>query len=111
MGFKIGSLRKLATSGSAEVQQIAENAIAEIERLQFLASQSRTAAFEEAMNAVADLRVLAATDFKTPNCQGLRGQDRCDAFHDAYHAIRKIGSPSKAVATPKKLKKSKKRAK
>lgn len=57
---------------------------------------ARKQAFADAMNELDKLRTRAATDFRSPNCQGQRGVDRTDAFFDAYHAIRRLSDESKA---------------
>jgi hypothetical protein len=64
-----------------------DQAVAQVE-------SARKQAFTEAMDELDKLRTLAATDFKSPNCQGQRGVDRTDAFFDAYHAIRKLSVSS-----------------
>lgn len=60
------------------------------ERLQQLVSQvenARKQALVDAMKAIEDLRIRAATNFTDDNCKGQRGVDRCDALGDAYRAI------------------------
>lgn len=61
-----------------------------LRQAQALVDGARKQAFTEAMDELDKLRTLAATDFKSPNCQGQRGVDRTDAFFDAYHAIRNL---------------------
>jgi len=45
---------------------------------------------QAAMEAIQTLRHAAAANFADDNCKGQRGQDRCDALYDAYHAVRKL---------------------
>lgn len=67
---------------------------AERKQLRAQVEDARKQAFSEAMDELDKLRTLAATDFKSPNCQGQRGMDRTDAFYDAYHAIRRLSDTS-----------------
>jgi len=53
-----------------------------------------TSSLERALAEIERLRILSATDFKSPNCQGQRGQDRCDALYDAYQAVKALSVPS-----------------
>lgn len=45
---------------------------------------------KDAMEAIDNLRIIEAGDFKSPRCQGQRGQDRSDALYDAYKVVQSL---------------------
>jgi hypothetical protein len=61
--------------------------------------QARSGALADAMKLIEDLRIRSASNFADDNCKGQRGQDRCDALYDAYHAIRAIAQAPGAAHT------------
>jgi hypothetical protein len=72
----------------------------EVTQLRALVEDARKQALVEAMKAIEDLRIRAATNFTDDSCKGQRGVDRCDALYDAYRAI--VGLPnSSTVGEPK----------
>lgn len=59
---------------------------------QYIKDQMEEAAKDEhhrCMKLIDDLRISEAGDFKSPKCQGQRGQDRSDALYDAYRLLEK----------------------
>lgn len=54
------------------------------------AGPAKIAALDAALETLQSLRHVTATDFKSENCLGQRGADRCDAFFDAYTAVHKL---------------------
>lgn len=97
----IGILNRIANSEQIHVTAASAEAISILEQLKMELQRSSTPAFDKALKAIDDLRVLSATDFKSPNCQGQRGADRCDALYDAYsavHALAQEHSKSGSIA-------------
>lgn len=52
-----------------------------------MTKEQYNAVINKALETIQNLRHATATDFKNANAQGQRGQDRCDAFYDAYRAV------------------------
>jgi len=95
----IGILNRIADSEQIDIKAASAEAISILEQLKMELQRSSGPAFDKALKAIDDLRVLSATDFKSPNCQGQRGADRCDALYDAYSAVHALAQENSKDAS------------